>query len=69
MAMLYNPRPEVLRRTVRLPLRYTGLSGRALVQVEDRAPAVLAADEQEAVAVDVDLPPRGSLWVRLSAAP
>ncbi|MCY2959061.1 MAG: alpha-galactosidase [Planctomycetota bacterium] len=69
LAMLYNPRPEALRRTVRLPLHYTGLAGRALAQVEGHGPAVVAADESGAVALDVELPPRGSLWVRLSSVP
>lgn len=69
LAMLYNPRPVVLRRSVRLPLEYTGLRGAALVEVEGSSARMLAADERGRVEVEVELPPRGSKWVELRPAP
>ncbi len=69
LAMLYNPRPNALRRSIRLPLRYTGLRGSALVEVEGAQARVLAADEQGRVEFVVELPPRGSMWIELRPAP
>ncbi|MEY2747215.1 MAG: hypothetical protein RL112_2257 [Planctomycetota bacterium] len=69
LAMLYNPLPVELRRAVRLPLRFSGLRDAALVEVEGAGARVLPADEEGRVALEVVLPPRGSKWVELRAAP
>ena len=69
MALLYNPRPDALERRIRLPLAYSGLAGRVQVEVEGRAPFVADAGSSSALDLQLLLPARGSLWVKLASAP
>jgi len=69
LAMLYNPRPVNLTRQVRLPLRYTGLQGRVQVEVEGQRAQIVAASADGWLELQLELPARGSLWVKLARAP
>lgn len=67
LAAVYNPLPEGVLREIRLPLRYTGLKGRASVRVGEGERRVLEADGEGAVVVRVEIPARGMNWVEVSA--
>ena len=63
LAMIYNPLSVEARRTIRLPLHYTGLSGTALVRREGGAAARLRLDRDDRAEVSVKVPANGCTWL------
>jgi hypothetical protein len=63
LAMVYNPLSEVITRSVRLPLYYTGLSDKAIVRIEDGDAACYALDRDRCIEVIVQIPARGWTWL------
>jgi len=66
MAMLYNPLPEAIERTIRLPLYYSGLEGAAQVKAGDAEWRLATLDVRSRLELVVRIPGRGHLpvWVR-----
>lgn len=62
-ATLFNPLDEPIRRTIALPLYYTGLTTQAVIRVNDGAARRYTLDRQFNVQVDVTIPARGSVWL------
>jgi len=62
-ATLFNPLDEPIRRTVTLPLYYTGLTTQASVRIDGSAPLRYALDRHFNVQVEVSIPARGSVWL------
>ena len=58
-ALLYNPTGEVLERTIRLPLYYTGLTNTAQVQIGDRTATELELERDFSVEIQVHIPAHG----------
>jgi hypothetical protein len=56
LAMLYNPLLTPVRRTVRLPLYYTGLTGRARVREQGGEPMVYELARDYSIEVPVTIP-------------
>ncbi|HEY2838848.1 MAG TPA: hypothetical protein VGJ26_06855 [Pirellulales bacterium] len=70
LAVIYNPLPESVARTIRLPLYYTGLSGVARLRREDGAESEdVRLDAAGRAVIDVTVPPRGMTWLVIDAAP
>lgn len=67
LAMLYNPLPKPIKRTVDLPLRWAGLSGSALVQVEGRRARRVKLKQDGTASVAVEIPAQGWLEVKARA--
>ncbi len=66
MAILYNPTSEFLTREIRLPLRYTGLTTTAQIQImEDGKPRRYALDKENSVVVQVTLPAKSTVWLTI----
>ncbi len=65
LAMLYNPLTLAITREVALPLRYTGLAGKARVRVGTGRAATVKADASGAVRVKVTIPAQKAVWVTL----
>ena len=63
LAVLYNPLDEPVTRTVRLPLRYAGLTGRARLSVNGGRPKTVKLDREDSVAVTVTIPGGGMTWI------
>jgi hypothetical protein len=63
LAMIYNPLSEPIEREIRLPLYYTGLTGRAVVQVENGKPVKVSLARDYTVIVKVRVPARGRTWL------
>jgi hypothetical protein len=63
--MLYNPMTQAITREVALPLRYTGLAGKARVRVGTGRAATVKADAAGAVRVKVTIPAQKAVWVTL----
>ena len=68
LAVVYNPLPEKVMREVRLPLKYTGLRGRAAVRVGEGERRAVEADGEGAVLVRVEIAARGMNWIEVSGA-
>jgi len=65
-AMLYNPLETPVTRTVRLPLYYAGITGRASVRIGDDAPVDAVLSRDDSISLRVTIPARGNLPVRIA---
>ncbi|HZR19417.1 MAG TPA: hypothetical protein VFE51_19175 [Verrucomicrobiae bacterium] len=63
LAMFYNPLEQAIEREIRLPLYYTGLDGKAVVQWEDGRRATVQLARDYSATVTVRLPARSRAWV------
>jgi hypothetical protein len=63
LAMIYNPLDQPVRREVKLPLYYTGLTTTAEIRVQDGKPQQYKLDRQYNVTVSVAIPARGCTWL------
>jgi hypothetical protein len=60
--MLYNPLLTPVRRTVRLPLYYTGLTGRAQVREQGGRPILYDLALDYSIELPVTIPAEGRSW-------
>jgi hypothetical protein len=67
LAVLYNPLPEKVTRTIKLPLYYTGLVDRALISSEENSPKSYSLDRMANATVDVEISPMGMTWLVVKA--
>lgn len=63
LAVIYNPRPEPVRETVRLPLYYTGLTETARVREGLGKSRRYRLDRHYEVAVPISVPAKGMTWL------
>ncbi len=63
LAMVYNPLPESVKRTLKLPLYYTGLTGAARIREREGASIRYALDRESNVQVPVEIPAKGYTWL------
>jgi hypothetical protein len=62
LAMIHNPLDHEVRRTVPLPLYYSGLKGAALIREQDGRPKRFKLDDQQRAWVTVTIPARSRTW-------
>lgn len=67
LAMVYNPLDVAVKRTLKLPLYYTGLTRQARVRREEGAATLLPLDFQGNATVELNLAPRSATWLVLEA--
>jgi hypothetical protein len=67
LAMLYNPTEEPIRRTIVLPLYYTGLTEKARIQVGEGRGQTVTLDRAYQARVTVTIPPGGATPVIITA--
>jgi len=65
LAMIYNPLGETVRRTVRLPLYYAGLSNRATVKERGGAAREFVVDREYNIDVPVEIGAHGYTWLEI----
>ncbi len=65
LAMVYNPLPEPIERTIRLPLYYSGLTDRAQLRIEDGPGRSVKVNRDYHLEVTVKLPAQGCTWIVL----
>ncbi len=65
LAMIYNPLEQPVKRTVKLPLYYTGLTSTARVQEQDGKPKSYALNRAYEIEVPVEIPARGLTWLAI----
>lgn len=63
LAMVYNPLAEPVRRTLRLPLYYTGLTDTATIREQEGQPKAFTLDREFNVSVPVTVPANGYTWL------
>ena len=65
LAMIYNPLDRALKRTVTLPLYYTGLTETARVRLGDAPAKPYRLDRAYNIAVPVEIPARGMVYLMI----
>ncbi len=65
MAVFFNPTAKPITRTIDLPLYYTGLQKTARVRIQDGRSKRYRLDRDYAIAVEIEIPPRGSTWLTI----
>ncbi|MDH4198549.1 MAG: alpha-galactosidase, partial [Candidatus Aminicenantes bacterium] len=68
LAVVHNPTDREIARSWTLPLYYTGLVGRALIQEKDGTPSPHVLDRFSRTEVAVRLAPRSMTWFVITAA-
>ncbi|HAB19820.1 MAG TPA: alpha-galactosidase [Verrucomicrobiota bacterium] len=68
LAMVYNPLDEPVKRTLKLPLYYTGLTNRARIRHEEQNAEVYALDAKCDAVIPVEIAPRSQTWFVVEAA-
>ncbi len=63
--MLYNPLDEPVRRKVKLPLYYTGLSKEAKISTEGNKPRTYPLDREYNVTLELEIPATGNVWLTI----
>jgi hypothetical protein len=67
LAVFYNPLTEPIERRIRLPLYYTGLTGRAEICWADGRREKISLNRDYAVELTVKIPAHGRTWLVLAA--
>jgi hypothetical protein len=62
LAMVYNPTGHVVSTKLRLPLYYTGLTGRAHIRQKEGRPKEYPLNRQYTVTLPVKMAPRSITW-------
>ena len=62
MLFLFNPLKEKIRRTIDLPLYYSGLSARALIREREKPAAAYSLQRNYSVRLPVMLEPESYTW-------
>lgn len=65
LAVIYNPLDHEVRKTITLPLYYTGLNKTAVIREEDGKLRRYALDREYRVQVPVQVPARGSMYLSI----
>lgn len=65
MAMIYNPLNQSITRTIKLPLYYTGLSEKALIEIQDQRSKEYLLDRRYDAEISVTIPAQVHLWVKV----
>ena len=63
LAVLYNPLDEPITRTIRLPLRYAGLTGKARLSVNGGRAKSVKLDREDSATIAVTIPAGGMTWI------
>lgn len=66
LAMLYNPQPQAIERTITLPLYYTGLTGKARITDEDGTSKEVSLDNRQRASIKVEIPAKGRVCLLIN---
>lgn len=63
LLMIYNPLEREVKKTLTIPLYYTGLKDRAAVRERDAAPVTLPLARDQSLQLPVTVPAKGVTWI------
>jgi len=63
LIMLFNPTEEVMRKELKIPLYYTGLSLEARISIEGKLPKTYPLNREYETNLAVDIPANGYIWI------
>lgn len=63
LAMIYNPLDEGIKRTIKLPLYYTGLTATAKIREQEGASKIYRLNRDFTTSVTVTIPAHGYTWL------
>lgn len=63
LTMVFNPTDKAIKRTIKLPLYYTGLTETASVSIKGEAPKNYTLARDYTIAVDVTIPANSYTWL------
>jgi hypothetical protein len=61
--MLYNPLKEKIKRTIKVPLYYSGLTQDAIVKLRDQSPIKLKLNRNYEIDLSVEIEAEGYTWL------
>lgn len=64
-AQLYNPLSIKIKRKIKLPLYYTGITGEAKVSLRDMAFRTYTLDRNYNIELELEIPAEGSVWLTI----
>lgn len=63
LAMFFNPTGELMERTIKLPLYYTGLTDKARISIEGGKARTYRLNSDRTVEIKVSIPSNGHVWL------
>lgn len=63
LAMLYSPLHDDIVRRVKMPLYYTGLTGKASMSVNGEKARTVTLDGEATTDIEVNIPAKGWVWI------
>lgn len=60
--LLFNPKQEIIKRTITIPLYYTGINGEATIINESGSRLLRKMDENHNLQMEVTIPAKGYTW-------
>lgn len=67
LAMLYNPTETAIKRTIRLPLYYTGLTLNAKITEQDKQSQTVRINRDFTATITITIPANGYTWLTVTA--
>lgn len=64
---LYNPLNVPVRKTIKIPLYYTGIQEQAIVKEQDKKQSVYKLQRDYSIYLEIDIPAKGYNWYIVSA--
>lgn len=61
-ALFFNPTNTTIKRTIQIPLYYSGLSGTVSIHTENGEMGTETLSNNFEIALEVELPPKGMQW-------
>ncbi len=68
LAVVFNPLNETVKRTLSLPLYYTGLQDRASIRREEGSPQIYGLDRKANAELSLEMGPKSATWFVIEAA-
>ncbi len=63
LVMLYNPLPDDISRTIKLPVYYTGKHDKLAIRVQEAKPATYKVDRDYCIEIKVTIPANSYTWL------
>jgi hypothetical protein len=63
LIMLFNPTEEVMKKDLKIPLYYTGLTLETRISIEGNPPKTYLLNREYEASLAVDIPANGYVWI------